>query len=335
MHCATYNHSLFIENTLSGFVNQQTDFPFVCVIVDDASTDNTSEIIRKYVARYFVEIDNLCKTDNSDYVLGLYHHKINPNCYFAVYYLKYNHFGKGIRKELYYKFFNERSRFIAFCEGDDYWIDPMKLQKQVEILNRDSTVTMVYSSFNTVDVCGDIISVPLYNRHINISRSGDILPRLLKNNYIMTLTTMFRKEIFDDQLYENSPKKYDYTYFLLAASLGNVVYINEKTGCYRVTSTGAVATRNIRIQYNRNRVSKYFSHEYLRHNIDVVPKNKTALYTSIVMCNMDNITDLTNALKLKKSLMLYLPLAFFAKIIDSIMYRLKMNCDSYSLLFHI
>ena len=108
--CLTYNHAHFIRNTIEGFLSQKTKFPVEIIIHDDASSDGTVEIVREYE--------------------GKFPHLINP-----IYQSK-NRFSMG--DELFTKFLlpKARGRYIAVCEGDDYWIDPLKLQKQVDIFNQ-------------------------------------------------------------------------------------------------------------------------------------------------------------------------------------------------------
>ena len=105
IHCTTYNHQAFLEDALKGFVMQQTTFPFVAVVIDDCSTDNTAQILRKYESEY-------------------------PEIIKAVY-LKENYYSQHKPKKPFFEPFDRDATYIALCEGDDYWTDPLKLQKQV------------------------------------------------------------------------------------------------------------------------------------------------------------------------------------------------------------
>ena len=86
VRCYTYNHAHFIEDTMNGFCMQESDFPFVCCIVDDASMDGEQEVIKKYLLEHF-DLDNkiVRNEETDDYVLTLARHKTNMSCYFAVY----------------------------------------------------------------------------------------------------------------------------------------------------------------------------------------------------------------------------------------------------------
>ena len=107
--CATYNHEEYLRQTLDSFLNQKTDFPFEVLVNDDASTDNTGDIIREYAAKYPEVIRPFYQKEN------LYSRRIN--LYDVVFFPAC------------------RGEYIAVCEGDDYWNDPEKLQLQVDWLD--------------------------------------------------------------------------------------------------------------------------------------------------------------------------------------------------------
>lgn len=94
IRCSTYNHAPFIEDTMNGFVMQKTNFPYVCCILDDCSTDGEQEVIKKYLDDNFDFGENymVSKEETDDYKLIGARHKFNRNCFFAVFFLKYNHY---------------------------------------------------------------------------------------------------------------------------------------------------------------------------------------------------------------------------------------------------
>ena len=109
--CLAYNHKAFIREALDSFVMQKTNFPFEVIIHDDASTDGTSDIIREYEAKYPDIIKPIYQTENQ--------------------------WGKKhIWRDIVLPFV--RGEYVAMCEGDDYWTDPLKLQKQVDFLDAHS-----------------------------------------------------------------------------------------------------------------------------------------------------------------------------------------------------
>ena len=107
--CTAYNHEAYIAQALESFVSQRTDFPFEVLVTDDASTDGTAAVIRDYAARYPTIIRPFLLTENQ--------------------------FSQGVSlfETILYK--EARGEYFAECEGDDYWIDPEKLQRQVDFLD--------------------------------------------------------------------------------------------------------------------------------------------------------------------------------------------------------
>src|SRR5690554_6611920 len=107
----TYNHGPYIRQCLDGFLMQKTTFPVEILIHDDASTDGTEEIIREYKVKYPHIIKPLYEVENQ--------------------------WIKGRRGSAVFNFPRAQGKYIALCEGDDYWTDPFKLQKQVEFLEEN------------------------------------------------------------------------------------------------------------------------------------------------------------------------------------------------------
>ena len=115
--CVTYNHVSYLREALEGFLMQKTTFPVEILIHDDASTDGTEDLIRQYEKQY-------------------------PRLSFPMY-QKENQYSQGVRgMMLRFNFPRARGKYIALCEGDDYWIDPLKLQKQTKIFyeNPDTVI---------------------------------------------------------------------------------------------------------------------------------------------------------------------------------------------------
>ncbi len=150
-HCATYNHSPYITDALNGFVMQKTDFPFVCTIMDDASTDGEQEVIKKYMQDFFdLQDASVAYERDTDYGhLTFAQHKTNKNCFFAIILLKENHYSKRKSKVPYLADWLD-TKYIAICEGDDYWTDPQKLQKQVDFLDLHEECCMTACAANWV-----------------------------------------------------------------------------------------------------------------------------------------------------------------------------------------
>ena len=142
--CFTFNHAKYITDAMNGFTMQQTSFPFICTIVDDASTDGEQDVIRKHMEENFdFSEGSVAFHHETDYAHIIYaQHKTNKNCYFAVLYLKENHYSQRKPKMGYLSEWRDMCEYEAICEGDDYWIVPDKLEKQVKFLDSNSNYGM-------------------------------------------------------------------------------------------------------------------------------------------------------------------------------------------------
>ena len=236
--CNTYNQTSYIKDTMDGFCMQQTSFPFVCLIMDDASTDGEPEVIKQYLNDHF---DTEWTKETDDYHLTVARHQENKNCYFAVYLLKYNHYSIKKRRLKYYREVTDEIDYVALCEGDDYWTDAHKLQKQADALDANPQATLVYTNFQTVDGEGNPISRPFIKDFPGRSHSGDNLPTLLRyGNYIMVLTSMYRYKVFESEYLTNSPVRMDFNTTMAAALMGDFIWLPEQTACYRSLESGMV-----------------------------------------------------------------------------------------------
>ena len=239
--CNTYNQTSYIKDTMDGFCMQQTSFPFACHIMDDASTDGEPEVLKQYLNDHF---DTEWTKETVDYHLTVARHQENKNCYFAVYLLKYNHYSIKKRRLRYYKELADDIDYVALCEGDDYWTDAHKLQKQADALDANPQVTLVYTNFQTIDGEGNPISRPFIKDFPGRSHSGDNLPTLLRHgNYIMVLTSMYRYKVWKSESFANSPVIFDFALTLSAALMGDFIWLPEQTGCYRILENGITRTR--------------------------------------------------------------------------------------------
>lgn len=152
----TFNHANYIEDAMRGFVMQKTDFQYVAAVVDDASTDGEPEVIKRFLEKEF-DMPSAVQDETGDYVRVVAKHKTNVNCTFVVVFLKYNHYSIEKERLPYFKEWYDNAKYIAMCEGDDYWTDPLKLQKQVDILEKDETLMACVTNCSVVDDKGKTI----------------------------------------------------------------------------------------------------------------------------------------------------------------------------------
>lgn len=179
IRCITYNHEKYISEALDGFVMQQTRFPFIALVHDDASTDNTPKIIEEYAQRY------------PDIIFPLYE-KENL----------YSKSPKAMADVLDKAIINTGAEFVAFCEGDDYWIDPLKLQKQIDFLEKNPEYGMCYTSFNIKNEIKNSFRYDLFKTDPENYPSTYVSEEefILKKGYVCPPSWVIRKEFWKTNL---------------------------------------------------------------------------------------------------------------------------------------
>jgi len=186
---------------------QKTTFPFEILIHDDASTDGTADIIREYEAKYPDIIKPIYQTENQ--------------------------YSKGINPYIAFVYPRAQGKYIALCEGDDYWIDPLKLQKQVDYMERNSRVSMLTSHYVIYDQERDVFITP---PKIKYELNFDTL--IKKRNRIATATVCFRGEYVIQYTEEINPleKEWfvgDFSLWLFLSQKGQVKILKDITTVYR------------------------------------------------------------------------------------------------------
>ena len=210
--CATYNHVHFIRQCLDGFVMQKTKFPFEVLIHDDASTDGTQDIIREYEAKY------------PDIIKPIYQ--------------KENQYSKGVRVSLVYNYSRVRGKYVALCEGDDYWTDPYKLQKQVDFLENHPDYVMCSHRWSeyfedekrlSPDIPGDVTLDGRVYTLDNLVRGAW---------YFQPLTVMYRWAALDLERYSRYKYAKDITLFYVLLLHGKGYCLGDTMAVYRLHSGG-------------------------------------------------------------------------------------------------
>lgn len=147
IQCLCYNHAPYLKRTLDGISSQQTKFKYLAVIIDDASTDDSQDAILNYA-------NELCdNTTNSydetdDAVVHMWRHKLNNNFYLAAVFLKYNYYQINKSKTSLIAEWTNKADYWALCECDDYWIYDKKLQEEVDILETDPNIGLIYTDYD-------------------------------------------------------------------------------------------------------------------------------------------------------------------------------------------
>lgn len=210
--CITFKHEKYIRECLDGFIMQKTNFPFEVIVHDDASPDKTADIIREYEAKYPDIIKPIYQTENqySKKIKSLWKH-VFPRC---------------------------RGKYIAICEGDDFWCDPNKLQIQYDFMEAHPDYSLCMHGRYIIDqFARQYISVPFYR---NFPENGmEFAHRTAIGEYFFSTQTMFiRKSVFDarhDDIYRdccNAPMSDLQIAFHLALA-GNIKYMPQRMAVYR------------------------------------------------------------------------------------------------------
>lgn len=257
--CTTFNHEKFLEKTLEGFLAQQTNFSFEIVIHDDASTDRTVEIIQEY-AKKDSRIVPILQTENQ-YSQNI---KIWPN----------------------YLFPKAQGKYIALCEGDDYWTDPLKLQKQVDFLeaNPDYVISWTnYQIFNGKSYTSNNFNHQEANTTIDYDN-------LFSPYCTLTLTTVFKKEALNLELLKSLKHSKDNSLYVLVLQNGKGVFMDFESTVYRVHEGGVYSLQS-------NFFKNYSSYINLKEVTDVAPESKSKNVNKVLKSLED--ASATEVLKLK------------------------------------
>ena len=258
--CMTYNQASYIEDAMNGFCMQQTSFPFLCIIVDDASTDGEPDVIRKYLDDNFdrQDIELLTPDETDEYVRIYARHKDNKNCYFCILLLKYNHW---ITKKAKLTSISEILRpikYIALCEGDDYWTDSLKLQKQVDILEAHPEYSACFHNAKVINSEGAFIR----HFHPNCEKMKQIydFSDSIKGWNVPTASLVYRKSKSMQDV-RSYVAKYnvvsgDRLTIAAMASVGNYYYIPEEMCIYR-KHPGGISSWGNRIEIFKSNIRLY------------------------------------------------------------------------------
>ena len=287
VNCVTYNHSSYIKNALDGFCMQKTSFPFVCVIVDDASTDGEQSLLIQYLKTNFdIEDSQVAhREETDDFVKIFAQHKINRSCFFSVFLLKYNHYQANKSKRGYLDD-TFRTKYVAMCEGDDYWIVPNKLQLQVDFLENHNDYGLVYTN---TKVWREKTS-ELYDSPEDY-HDGYVTEELLKFNFICTLTVCYRTSVLDliDRSFEE--QKFlmgDLPLWIEFSRHTKIGCIPVYTSVYRRLEDSASHSTSLRktllFRLNSLQAKLYFAEKYDYKKQTIVLKRNVCYVESLILC---------------------------------------------------
>ena len=212
IQCLVYNHESYLRQCLDSFVMQKTNFKFEAIVHDDVSTDGSAAIIREYAEKYPDIIKPIFETENQ--------------------YSKHDGSLNRIMHEAC------KGKYIALCEGDDYWIDPLKLQKQVDILESSEEYSLcmhahteLYSNGDSKDIFryeSDNYNVPM----VDLIKGG--------GGFVSTNSIVYRNSLLDSypKWAKDAPVG-DLPLELFLFHKGRVAYIGSVMSVYRIASLGS------------------------------------------------------------------------------------------------
>ena len=258
IHCLAYNHERYIAEAIEGFLMQKTSFAFEVLIHDDASTDHTADIIRKYEKEY------------PDIIKPIYQ--------------KENQYSKHISIFRNYQLPRLKGKYYAICEGDDYWTDPDKLQKQFEAMEEHPEVDICSHSALLVNADDKTIV-----RECAPAKENCIIPveKVIEGGggFVMTNSLFVRKGYDSDILPFRQQYTYDYSLQIAGALRGGMLYLADNMSAYRVLSQNSWVKlqssdlqkrkkHTERVELMLNQLNKDTNYRYNRSIKKVIVRNK-------------------------------------------------------------
>jgi glycosyltransferase involved in cell wall biosynthesis len=217
-----YNHGQFISDTIDGFLNQKTDFPFEIIVHDDNSQDSSKEIILNYAQRYPKIIKPLIQSVNQ-YSIAAY--RVTNSA-----------------------FLKASGEYIAWCDGDDYWTLDTKLQQQVQFLE-DNNADLCYTDLDILS--NNNIKVNIFENKF-YPNSFELTEFVINGLFKGPCTWVWRKQVLQ-RIPENKLLSIDISFYIMAYFLKHfsVVYLPLSTAIYRVLDDSMTHTRNLQKHYDR------------------------------------------------------------------------------------
>ena len=314
--CITYNHEKYIKQALDGFLTQKTKFNYEIIIYDDASTDNTPKIIKQYEEKY-PEI-------------------IKPI------YAKENQYSKG-KQTFNFTFQAAKGKYIALCEGDDYWIDENKLQIQVDYMEKNQECSFCFHDATVLDMKKNETGNWIWYNKRFFNKDGNYnAGELDLLGFIPTASYMFRKkyanmlpEWFDKCIVGDRPLK------LIITSFGYAHYIDKVMSVYRVgIGNSAMDTINKQNKQNEKAIAYWKKIEWIIDEFNCFSNyryekelrlSKNEININILIAKNDFKTIIKEK-KYRKSLgkmqkIKFFFKAYFPKIYQKMKKRLKKNYE--------
>lgn len=231
IRCLVYNHEPYLRQCLDGFVMQKTNFAFEAIVHDDASTDGTAAIVKEYAEKYPDIIKPIFETEN-----------------------QYSKRDGSIRR-IMNDATSKTTKYIAFCEGDDYWTDPLKLQKQFDFMEANPDYSLCFH--------------PAYVKFENGIQERTLFGEWKETDYngldiirqwtIPTASVFFRAKFYNKKYFEIANDRRfiygDIVLFEYMSTKGRIKCINEVMSVYRRNAGGV--TEKDKDELSKNEINHY------------------------------------------------------------------------------
>lgn len=264
----TYNQASYIEDCLNGVAAQKTSFPFVHHVIDDFSTDGEQNVIKDWMNKE-CEMKDAEYYDNDICTITLAKYKNNPNNIIVVYFLKKNLYKEKNKKAELFAPWRAACTYEAICEGDDYWTDPNKLQKQVDWMESHNDYSMCFHQAVEHSENGGFLDRPfaiIENRDYNGIE-------LYRKWLVATASVVYRTKLHNTQIYQETRKNKNFCYgditlFLSCAHEGKVRGMSDTMSVYRRNDGGITYSefntykKSLRTAVHNHEIYKVFGEEY-------------------------------------------------------------------------
>ena len=250
----TYGHEKFIEQAINGVLMQECYFEVELIIANDCSPDKTDEVVKNILENH--PRASWIKYTKHNENLGMM-----PNFIFALQQCK--------------------GEFIAVCEGDDYWTDPLKLQKQVDFMDHNSEYAICWTKFSIVDESekSQFVQEPVWVEQLNERNNVDLdLHSIFTPYCTYTLTVLFRRQSLDISLFNKLKYAKDNSLYAICLGKGKGALLNFYSSVYRLHQGGVYSSVS---KFSKN----YYSYLNLNEIVEKIP-----------YCNNLNIRNIRNHL---------------------------------------
>lgn len=274
INCVAYNHEQFIGEAIESFLGQKTSFKVEILLHDDASPDQTADIVKEYETNYPQLITATCRTQNQ--------------------------YDLGKRPEIY-NINRSQGKYIALCDGDDYWTDVLKLEKQVAILEKNSRFSICVGAYKRLNPAANKKLKTVNHSEDKMEDGFSFSLKDMEYTYLTkSLTAVFRKAVIRDINLRQYNHFRDLHLFYHIVKNSYAFYFGDILGVYRIHEGGISSMKQGKV--NKRAAYQCYKELYL-HNKDEFTR-KMSLRTTLGLLNF-NIFNEYEGNTLKKNLRLF------------------------------